>query len=214
MKSMTKFLLVFLVVSVGIIFGNFEPLGLAVPFVFAHCDTMDGPVITEAKKSLRTGDITPLLKWVRAEDEALIMETFDKALSVRKLSPEAAELADRLFFETLVRVHRAAEGAPFTGLKPAGQGISPAEAAADKALVEGSVDELASKVADNLEKEIKARFNLVMQTKKHADESVKAGREYVEAYVQYVHFVDGLHNMISGHGESHGAERAGEGHGH
>ncbi len=151
MKSMAKFLLVFLVVSVGIIFGNFEQLGLAVPFVFAHCDTMDGPVITEAKKSLETGDITPLLKWVRAEDEDLIRKTFDKALSVRKLSPEAAELADRLFFETLVRVHRAAEGAPFTGLKPEGTGISPAEAAADKALDEGSVDELASNIADNLE---------------------------------------------------------------
>ncbi len=53
-----------------------------------------------------------------------------------------------------------------------------------------------------------------METKKHADESVQAGREYVEAYVQYVHFVDGVHNMISGHGTGHGAEPAGEGHGH
>ncbi len=215
MKSTTKFLLVFLIVTANIIIGNFEQLGLAVPFVFAHCDTMDGPVITEAKKSLETGNITPLLKWVRAEDENIIKKTFDKALSVRKLSPEAAELADRLFFETLVRVHRAAEGAPFTGLKPEGAGISPAEMAADKSLDEGSVDKLARKIANNLENEIKARFNRVLEKKKHADDNVQAGREYVEAYVQYVHFVDGVHNMISGQGEGrHHAEQGEGGHSH
>ena len=211
MKSTAKFLLVFLVVTSNIIFGDFKPLGLAVPFVFAHCDTMDGPVITEAKKSLETGDITPLLKWVRAEDENIIKQTFDKALSVRKLSPEAAALADRLFFETLVRVHRAAEGAPFTGLKPEGTGTSPAEMAADKALDEGSVDKLARKIANNLENAIKAHFDRVLEKKKHADDNVQAGREYVEAYVQYVHFVDGVHNMISGQGEGHHPAEQGEG---
>lgn len=215
MKTTTKFILVFLVVTAGIVFGDFERLGLAMPFVFAHCDTMDGPVITEARKSLETGDITPLLKWVRAEDEDVVKETFEKALSVRKLSPEAAEVADRLFFETLVRVHRAAEGAPFTGLKPVGTGISPAEMAADRALEEGSVDSLAGKIAGSLEKEIRARFDRVMEKKKHAEQNVRAGREYVEAYVRYVHFVDGVHNMISGHGGGHGhGEQAGGGHGH
>jgi hypothetical protein len=175
-------------------------LALAVPFVFAHCDTMGGPVITEAKKSLQSGDITPLLKWIREEDEALIRETFDKALRVRALGTDAAELADRLFFETLVRVHRAAEGAPFTGLKPEGEGISPLELAADRAIDEGSVAPLAEEVGSAVRNEITQRFERVRETKKRADESVQAGREYVEAYVDYVHFVDGLHDMISGHG--------------
>jgi hypothetical protein len=179
---------------------NFGLLALAVPFIFAHCDTMGGPVISEAKRSLKSGDITPLLKWVRAEDEALIQETFQKALRVRALNTDAAELADRLFFETLVRVHRAAEGAPFTGLKPEGEGISPIELAADRAIEEGSVAPLAEKVGSEVSDAITARFERVRETKKRADESVQAGREYVEAYVDYVHFVDGLHDMISGHG--------------
>ena len=214
MRSATKFLLVVMVITATIIFGNFKLSSLAVPFVFAHCDTMDGPVVVEAKKALETGDITPMLKWVRAEDEKIIKETFDKALAVRKLSPEAAELADRLFFETLVRVHRVAEGAPFTGLKAEGTGISPAEMAADKALFdEGSVDKLARKIANNLEKAIKARFDRVLEKKKHAGDNVQAGREYVEAYVQYVHFVDGVHNMISSQGEGH-AEQGEGGHKH
>lgn len=214
MKSTAKFLLALLVVS-GIIFGGLELVGLAVPFVFAHCDTMDGPVITAARKSLQSGDITPLLKWVRPEDENTIKKVFDKALAVRKLGPEASEVADRLFFETLVRVHRAAEGAPFTGLKPEGTGISPAEMAADKAIGDGSVEKLARNIANNLENEIRARFNLVIEKKKHADDNVRAGREYVEAYVQYVHFVDAVHNMISGQGEGHRhAVQKDEGHGH
>ena len=31
----------------------------------AHCDTLDGPVVTTAKAALEKGDVTPLLKWVR-----------------------------------------------------------------------------------------------------------------------------------------------------
>jgi hypothetical protein len=209
-----KILLLFMVVAAAVFLGDTGGLGLGVPLVLAHCDTMDGPVIAEARRSLESGDITPLLKWVRAEDEAVIKDTFEKARSVRKIGPEAAEVADRLFFETLVRVHRASEGAPFTGLKPEGTGTSPAEAAADKALEDGSVEKLAGDIAHKLEAEIKARFDLVMEKKKHADKSVRAGREYVEAYVQYVHFVDGVHNMVSGHGASHHSKPASGGHGH
>ncbi len=70
---------------------------------------------------------------------------------------EARELADRFFFETLVRVHRAGEGAPYTGLKPAGT-VEAAIAAADKALQAGSVDELAEKIGKAVGNEIKKRF--------------------------------------------------------
>jgi hypothetical protein len=46
---------------------------------------------------------------------------FTKTLAVRKQSKEAKELADMYFFETLVRIHCAGEGAPYTGLKPVKQ---------------------------------------------------------------------------------------------
>jgi hypothetical protein len=210
MNATTRFLLVLPVAAVAFILSDVGPLGLAVPFVFAHCDTMDGPVIAEAQKALEAGDITPVLKWVREEDEPVIRETFARALSVRTLGTAASELADRYFFETLVRVHREAEGAPYTGLKPKGTGISPAEMAADKAIEQGSVDKLAGEIGDKLRNEIVARFHRVREKKKHADDSVQAGREYVEAYVRYVHFVDGVHTMIAGHGAEHGAA----GHGH
>ena len=88
--------------------------------VSAHCDTLEGPVVSTAKAALENGDVTPVLKWVKEDDEKEIRELFAKTLSARKQGKEARELADRYFFETLVRVHRAGEKAPFTGLKPAG----------------------------------------------------------------------------------------------
>ena len=43
------------------------------------------------------------------------------------------------------------------------------------------------------------------------NESVDAGREYVEAYVEYVHYVEGLHNAVAGKGgHHHGQTEEGE----
>src|SRR5210317_1037120 len=109
--------------------------------VFAHCDTLDGPVVQTARIALEKGDVTPLLKWVHADDEKEIRVAFQKTLAVRAKGAEAKELADMYFFETLVRIHRAGEGAPYTGLKP-GEAVDPAVALADKALESGSVDKL------------------------------------------------------------------------
>ena len=77
----------------------------------AHCDTMGGPVVADAKVALEKKDVTPALKWVNVKDEREIRELFTKTLKVRAHGSEARELADRYFFETLVRVHRAGEGA-------------------------------------------------------------------------------------------------------
>ncbi len=164
--------------------------------VFAHCDTLDGPVVGDARLALEKGDVTGLLKWVRKEHEQEIRDAFARSLAVRVKGKEARELADRFFFETLVRVHRAGEGAPFTGLKPAGT-VEAAIAAADKALQGGSVDELAEKIGNAVGNEIKKRFIEAVEKKNHAEDSVEAGREFVEAYVQYVHFIEGIHNMVT-----------------
>ncbi len=88
---------------------------------FAYFDTIDGPVVIEAKAALKKGDVTPVLKWVKKTREDEIKAVFKKALAAKSKGPEAQEIADRYFFETLIRLHRAGEGAPFTGLKPAGK---------------------------------------------------------------------------------------------
>jgi hypothetical protein len=165
--------------------------------VRAHCDTLDGPVVTTAKMALEKGDVTPVLKWVQKKDEQEIKKAFENTLLVRKLSPQAKDLADMYFFETLVRVHRAAEGAGYTGLKPAGS-VEPPIAAADKALENGSVNELVKEITDIVSAGIRERFNHTVEAKKHADESVEGGRQYVKAYVEFVHYVEGLHLAAAG----------------
>ncbi len=174
----------------------------------AHCDTLDGPVVAAARVALEKRDVKPVLSWVQKKDEAEITSAFKKAIAVRGRSAEARELADTWFFETLVRVHRAGEGAPFTGLKPAGADLPHAVVAADQAL-EGKlpVDALARHVSSQVEEGIKKRFATTMERKRVAATSVEAGREYVEAYVDYVHYVEGI--ALKAEGDAvHGAAEA------
>jgi len=169
--------------------------------VLAHCDSLDGPVVETARQALETGDVTPILKWVRDEDEAEVREAFRLALAVRGQGDEARELADRYWLETVVRVHREGEGAPYTGLKPAGT-IPPCLSAADRALESGSVDKLAEHLAQEVAANVRAHFRTAHEKKGHAQESVEAGRAFVEAYVAYIHFVEGIHNVVS-QGKTH-----------
>lgn len=162
----------------------------------AHCDTLDGPVVTTAKAALEKGDVTSVLKWVRKEDEKDIQELFNKTLVVRKQGKEAKELAEMYFFETLVRIHRAGEGAPYAGLK-----TGPAEPfiiAADKALEGGSANTLVKLMTDDVAKGVRERYEHAKETKKHSDESVEAGRKFVEAYVEFTHYVEGLYMAATG----------------
>ncbi len=158
----------------------------------AHCDTLAGPVVTDAKKALEKGDVTPVLKWVKKEHEGEIKEAFEKTLAVRKQGKKARELADMYFFETLVRLHRAGEGAPYAGLKPAEE-IEPIIVETDKALESGSVENLVKRVTDGVAKGIRERFTHARETRKHADENVAAGREFVKAYVEFTHYVERLY---------------------
>lgn len=174
-----------------------------VPVVFAHCDTMDGPVIQAARKALETGNVNMVLVWVQKKDEGDIRKAFEKTLKVRQQSPEAKELADMYFFETLVRIHRAGEGVSYDGIKPEGTEVEPGIEAADKAVAAGSVDKLAKDLTGHIDKEVRERFQEVMARKKHKDESVEAGREYVESYVLFIHYVEGLFKQAEGKGSHH-----------
>ncbi len=182
--------------------------------VKAHCDTMDGPVVKTAQAALEKGDVTPVLKWVKPPQEAEVRAAFQKTRAVRGLGQQAKDLADKYFFETLVRLHREGEGAPYTGLKPAGA-VEPIIAASDKALAAGSVDELTKEITQLIAEGIRHRFTETTEKKRHADESVAAGREFVEAYVEFTHYVERLHADATGPaGHTAHVEKASEQGGH
>ena len=159
----------------------------------AHCDTLDGPVVTDARAALARGNVSVVLKWVRGSDEALVRQAFAKTMRVRAAGGEARELADRYFFETLVRLHRAAEGEPFTGLKPGG--ADPAVRATDAALAKRNAAELVDQTTEAVARGIRVRFARVLAAKKRASRSVVDGRSYVAAYVELLHYVERIDTL-------------------
>jgi hypothetical protein len=186
---------------------SFVSVFLAFPYeVSAHCDTLDGPVIKDARKAIADKDITPVLKWVKPEDEKAVRSAFEKVLAGKAKNTEVSE---HKFFETLVKIHRAGEGAPFTGLKPAGT-VEPAVSEADIALGSGSSDALLKLMIDDIAAGVKTRYEHAAATFKHKDESVAQGREFVKAYIAFTHYVErihqeatskGSHGELEGHGE-------------
>ncbi|AFJ45539.1 DUF6448 family protein [Shimwellia blattae] len=175
--------------------GMFTLAGLAAsPAALAHCDSLDGPVITEARSALEKKDVTALLKWVPAGREGDVRAAFSRAQQNRGGDKATREAADQQLFATLVRIHRESEGAPFTGVQPAGH-IPAIVTMADSALKTDNVEAVVARVTAHVEQEIRARFASAQRSKQHAGDSVTRGREYVNDYIHYVHFVEEASNL-------------------
>jgi hypothetical protein len=182
----------------------------------AHCDGMDGPVVKAANRALESGEVRLALPWVQPGAEREVREAFEKTMTVRGLSPQAKDLADRYFFETLVRLHRAGEGEPFTGLKPAGRDLGPAIPAADKAIETASATEVLQLLVATTRTGVERRLAGAIKARQAAagSDDVELARRSVRAYVSFVHYVEQLYGAAAAaHDESEAAsaqERHGE----
>jgi len=163
--------------------------------VFAHCDSLTGPVVSDARAALESGNIDGVLKWISPSDEATVREAFAQTRAVRQQGNAARDLADRWFFETVVRLHRGMEQEPFAGLRPADWKPDPAIDMADKALVAGDVSDLERAVIAETRKNLRERFERVRQAREHRNESVAAGRAFVSAYLDYMRYVENLQGL-------------------
>ncbi len=147
------------------------------------------------------------LGWVQPKDEAEVRAALARSLAVRKLGSEAKELADYSFLETLVRLHRAGEGAPYTGLQPAGRDLGPASPAADQAAAGGRVEPLLGLLTGRVESGVRQRLEEVLHTRDFEKSDLGAARAHVKAYVEFVHYVEGIYAASTGPGghtgESH-----------
>jgi hypothetical protein len=171
---------------------------LAPARAYAHCDTMDGPVVKAAQAALASNNLAPVLIWVPASNESEVRHAFEQTLAVRKLGRQAAELADRHFFETVVRIHRMGEGEPYTGLKPAGSYSGHAVPATDRALLTGSAAELRAALLSAFNARLDEYFADALAKRAFSSEDVMAGREYVQAYVRLAHFAEEAEALASG----------------
>jgi hypothetical protein len=170
----------------------------------AHCDTLDGPVVGAAHRALETGQVEHALIWVQKADERAIREAYAKARAAHAAGGPTAERADAAFYATLVRLHRKGEGAPYTGLKPAGH-VEPPIAAADSALASGHRGEVEKLLVERTQAGLRERFDAVAQKKSFAPADVDAGRAYVGAYVDYVHYVERIYDAAAPEANAHAA---------
>jgi hypothetical protein len=164
--------------------------------VFAHCDSLDGPVVQAARQALLKGDVNLVLPWVQPGHEPEVRQAFQRTVAVRTLNKDAEKLADTWFFETLVRIHRAGEGAPYDGLKAAGTEVGPALLAADQAIDRGDLEALESALTAGVRDGLRQRFVHVREKKRYQPANVNAGREYVAAYVDFIHFAERLDQVL------------------
>lgn len=146
-----------------------------------HCDSMDGPVVLAAKRALDVRDPRLVLAYVKADGESEVLAAYERTVAAHNGNDAANELADLYFFETVVRVHRAGEGAPYTGLKPAGLGFGPVVPVAERAIESGSPDELVQVLTEKVRHEVLERFGRAIALKPDPADDVAAAREYVEA---------------------------------
>ena len=173
--------------------------------VTAHCDTLDGPVVKAARKALETDNVNYVLIWVKPEDEDAIRKALKRALNKRRKakSKEEKDRANLEFFETLVRIHREGEGVNYEGIKPAGT-IEPEIVLADEIVETGEIDKILSKISSAQAKEIvRHLFHKVKENVEYDVDDVNAGREFIQAYVQFIHAVEkavkGLEIQLENH---------------
>ena len=173
-----------------------------------HCDSIDGPVVTAAATALETNDPRAVLPFVPQEGEAEVVTAFEQVAAARTLGPAAKEVADRYFFETVVRIHRAGEGAPYTGLKPAGLDVGPVIPVADQAIASGAPDALVDLLTGELTTEIRRRFAEMLELRARVDGNVEANREYVEAMLGLQVWAHSMYRAMHGRPHEHAHEHA------
>ena len=146
-----------------------------------HCDSLSGPVVKMAKKALETGNVNLILPYVPQESESEVIAAFKKVFPLHQQPNGVHEIADTFFFETVVRLHRAGEGAPYTGLKPEGLDEGPIIPIAEKAIETGSVEELKEALLQIIASEVEYRLAHLQYLKQFVGESVPDARAYVES---------------------------------
>lgn len=103
----------------------------------------------------------------------------------------------------LVRIHRAGEGAPYTGLKPEGVDLGPVIPASDKAIEEGSADALLDLLTATVKENVRKHFQEVLARRDFDENDVEAGRRFVAAYVIFTHYVEGIFEAAKGPKSAH-----------
>ena len=183
-------------------------LMFAAPVAQAHCDSLDGPVAKAVQKALETGNVNPVLAYAPATAEAEIRTALEKSRKVRGLGSDARALADQSFMETVICLHRAGEGAAYTGLKPAGADYGPVIPSAEHAVETGDLTRLRAVLNQEIDHALRERLAQVRALQKASLEPTTAAevphaRERITAELGFVTFAETIRQAVHGRGAEH-----------
>ncbi len=170
-----------------------------------HCDSLDGPVVQAARRALDAGNVMLVLPYAPETAEKEIIDAFEKVVQARRTNAICREVADRYFFETVVRLHRAGEGAPFTGLKPAGLDVGPIIPIAEKAIESENGAALEEALVAAVREQVADRFRHLGHLRAGAHRGVDGARSYVQAMLGLQVWAHGLYQATraTGHAPGH-----------
>lgn len=182
--------------KINSIFTGIFLLMFSIP-TYAHCDSYDGPVIKDALEALDKNKVEMVLKWIEPQQEEEVIGLFKKTYNLKNEDRKIYAIVEKHFLETLVRLHRETEDAPFTGLKPAGS-MTPLVEMADHSIEINTMKEVSKTITTHLDEVLRERYAKVMKLHKTKDNSVEEGRAYVHAYVEYTHTLEALEHVLHG----------------
>ncbi len=160
--------------------------------VTLHCDGMDGLVVKAAEESLEMENINYILPFIREKYEDELKDVFERTLSVRELSGDAAELADYWFFETAVRLHLKGRGMPYTGLKPSQLNERPVVKMAGQAVRTENMNDLMNFILSSIKEDVWSRFEDVISKKDYEINDVDDARDYVDSLLNFYSYLQQL----------------------
>ena len=172
-------------------------LSLSVLAMIFRIDAVDGPVVRAAREAIDAVNVLHVLPWVPAHTEEEVRKAFEDVMHAREKHPDAAVVADRWFFETVVRLHCLGEGRVYTGLRPPSVPACPALSLAVEALETGDCDDLAGLFGQAIGSELRSLLNRCCDPGEVDLRDTPAARERIRNRLVFLHFVDELDEFLS-----------------
>lgn len=122
-----------------------------------YIDMLNDSVVKMKQAVFKKGDVTPILRLMKKENEKEIRDPFEKTLSKRNKRKEAQEV------------------------------VEAAVVAADKDLETMSEEALIKLITGKATKDIRKYFAKVKEARKRANHSIDAYREYMAEYIKFTH---------------------------
>lgn len=157
---------------------------------------MDGPVVTAAELALEMENVNYVLPYIKKEYETELKEAFDRTVTVRELSGDAAEVADYWFFETAVRLYMLGIGQPYVGIKQSGLNRGHIILKAHEAIEKQDKAALENFLLDSLREAIETRFEITISKKEYDINDTEAARDYIDSMLDFVQFSNEVYKKI------------------